>query len=159
MRAVMTTPSCSTHCVDTSLSAVEARVVNWVRWLMLDDAGKGRCGSAERNYRSQGDASEAQERRVSIQSIDAVDAQLVQQAFVSLPPNMRRLLQLWYVQQRPERRIARAFGMAESAVLPAREATLSALEARLAALERPMKLLRRGSPLWAGVAHRSIAGV
>lgn len=156
MRAAVAIARPSTHTVDASLTAVEARVVNWVRWLYMSDSRRGRCASAERHYTAPAADGEGLAHRMDLLSINAVDAQLVQQAFVTLPPNMRRLLQLWYVHQRSERRIARAFGMPESSVMPALESTLAAIEARLAQIERPIKLLRRGAPLWAGVAQRSI---
>lgn len=158
MRALMTTPSCSTHCVDTSLSAVEARVVNWVRWLYAGDGRRGRCASAERHYTAPAADGEGLAHRMDMMSINSVDAERVQQAFVLLPSGMRRLLLMVYRDKRPMHRIAKPLGIPEhdlDRLDRAINTTLSRLETHLETLDRPIQLLRRGKPLWAGASTRS----
>lgn len=153
MRAAVAIARPSTHTVGASLTAVEARVVNWVRWLDAGDGRRGRCASAERHYTAPAADGEGLAHRMDMMSINSVDAERVQQAFVLLPGGMRRLLLMVYRDKRPLHRIAKAFGIPEhdlDRLDRAIDATLSRLETHLEALDRPIQLLRRGKPLWAG---------
>jgi DNA-directed RNA polymerase specialized sigma24 family protein len=141
--------------VDMSLTRVETRVVNWVRWLDASDGRRGRCASAERHYTAPAADSEGLAHRMDLMSIDSVDAERVQQAFVLLPGNMRRLLLQVYRAKRPMHRIAKSFALPEDKLDRAINATLAKLEAHLDAIDRPIQLLRRGKPLWAGTSTRS----
>ena len=158
MRAATSSARPSTHSVDSSLTAVEARVVNWVRWLYMSDGRRGRCASAERHYTAPAADGEGLAHRMDMMSINSVDAERVQQAYVLLPGGMRRLLLMVYRDKRPMHRIAKPLGVAEhdlDRVDRAINATLSRLETHLDALDRPMQLLRRGKLLWAGASTRS----
>lgn len=161
MRAAAVTVRPSTHSVDSSLTAVEARVVNWVRWLYMSDGRRGRCASAERHYTAPAADGEGLAHRMDLLSIDSIDAERVQQAYVLLPGGMRRLLLMVYRDKRPMHRIAKPLGLSEhdlDRVDRAINATLARLEAHLDAIDRPIHLLRRGKPLWAGI-HTGANGV
>lgn len=133
---------------------LERRIQNWVRWLFSDGCGSGRCASAERMYTAPRDTerSDALVNAADWQSIDAVDAERVQAAYALLSDKARTVVRMHYVKAVEAWRIARAIGVSEASMPDVVAVVLVRLRDQLEAA--PVKLIRRGAPIWAGLAPR-----
>lgn len=141
------------------LAAIEERLQNWGRWAFgTIGGGKGHCASVEYRYVPEklGEGEQAVHR--TAMTVDVLDAETVERAVTSLQCRVaRRFLIKAYV--------FRASRVTLSQMFRIQGALYDAYRLRVAKLvadtlqDQDRRHVRRGKPLWAGVARTTKARV
>lgn len=155
------------------IEALEARLENWrVWWASYNDSrGVGCCGSVESRYVAPRPDDEAVSRGAG-STVDVADAETVHAALQALPLNpIRRFFFCWYGRSMPKHVYLRKCKLTDEQFDPFRERNLELLAIQLVRLEKStVVLIRRGAPIWSGIAipesgaykassaHRSASG-
>lgn len=142
---------------DTEREQLEARLENWAAWFSGWDNSrcKRTCGSAESRYVApRVDEEQVQNRYVS--TIDVADAEEVHQALQALPwKPTRQFLYLWCGNKMHRAVLVRLTKVPLAEIDEFLVRNLRALAVELARIERGrVHIIRRGQPIWAGVAKR-----
>lgn len=134
---------------DAQLVDLENRIVNWVRWANSNDAGRRRCASAEGRYL----APRADEEKLVREAmpIDHCDAEKIERVVTLLPCDGRTFIVCFYLRRYPRKRILRYLRISELMWDGFRSRTLEQMCQQLHAAT-PVKLIKRGSLIWAGLA-------
>lgn len=140
---------------DVERDQLESRLQNWAQWFSgwSDSSSKGKCASAEYRYVApRVDEEKVQSRYVN--TIDVADAMEVHDAMQALPWKPTRLfLYYWYGHKLPKPLIARHVRIPLLELDEFLVGKLRLLAIELARIERGrVHIIRRGKPIWAGVA-------
>lgn len=134
------------------LMKIEGRLNNWGRWAFSGGGGGGHCASAEYRYVPEklGDDEQAVHR--TPMPVDAIDAELVEEAVTRMRCARARLfLKEAFVYQVSRPTLERLFRAYGSLLEAYRLRVLQLASEAIAAQE--VVLIRKGKPLWAGVAR------
>ena len=135
------------------LAKIEARLNNWGRWAFSGSGGgKGHCCSAEYRYVPEklGDGEQAVHR--TPMPVDALDAELVEEAVTRMTNARARLfLKEVYVYQVCRSNLESMFRLYGQMLEAYRIRVLQL--AGEAIVSQEVVLVRKGKPLWAGVAR------
>ena len=163
---------------------MDQRMRNWGRYCAGDSGGGvGTCASAERFYVAP-KADEQRMDRHAVEPVDVLDAELVERAVTRIMPGRERKFAVFFYVRRFDRGLvcrrlrlgcncgARDHRHHHDGERNGRHVTrcemfeafrrrvLGAVHDRLLHLEaEPVSLIRKGKPLWAGVARITKAGV
>lgn len=144
---------------EAQFARMEERLQNWGQWARLGGGGKGHCASVEYRYVAEklGEGEQAVHR--TPRALDPVDAELVEAAVTALRcRGARYFLRLAFVEQYTRLTLQREFRLRSDALyLAYRVRTATLVADQLSANE--VKLIKRGKPLWAGVARTTKGGV
>lgn len=134
---------------DADISAIETRVENWARWANSGESGGHRCASAEGRYIPP----RADQERLVRESmpIDTCDAELIESVVTRLPTCNRRFMVNFYVRRQTKRAICRCLGLNQLMFDGFKHLTLRQL-CQMIHDRTPVKLIKRGAPIWAGLA-------
>ena len=140
------------------LAKIEGRLNNWGRWAFSSGGGGGHCASAEYRYVPEKLGEDEQAVHRTPMPVDAVDAELVEEAVTRMTNARARLfLKEAYVYQvsRPTlERLFRAYGV----LLEAYRLRVLQLAGEAIASQEVV-LVRKGKPLWAGIGRIARRGV
>lgn len=134
------------------LTKIEERLSNWGRWAFSSGGGGRHCASAEYRYVPEklGEDEQASDR--TPKSVDVTDAELVEEAVTRMRCARARLFLkeafVYQVSRTTLERLFRAYG----ALLEAYRLRVLQLAGEAIAAQEVV-LIRKGKPLWAGVAR------
>lgn len=137
--------------IQVEIDRLEERLANWARCMWPGGPGQARCASAEGQYVPP----RADEERMVRQArtpLDIRDGAFMEEAVTSLALQRDRLIITYtYLLGRQPKEIARKLKFHVDQYEDALAISLQRLSDRIAQMES-VKLIRRGRPLWAGVA-------
>ena len=132
------------------LHVVEGRVINWARWANSGAAPRMRCASAEGKYLPPA-ADEDKLEFLRANPINVLDAEKIERCICSLPSCGRVFIVLLYVKRVPVERLMKKFHIEPSMFEAFRLRNLKDVAERAASMDEVV-LIRRGRPIWAGLA-------
>jgi hypothetical protein len=138
---------------EAQFARMEERLQNWGQWARTGGAGKGHCGSVEHRYIAEklGEGEQAVHR--TPRAVDAIDAELIEDAVSALKCRAARFfLMAAFVEQWARPTLQRVFRLRGDHLYVAYRVRAASLVADEVA-EAEARLVKRGKPLWAGVAR------
>jgi hypothetical protein len=143
---------------EAQVQRVDDRLQNWGRWASSDRRRRGRCLSVEHRYLPPRLAENETALQRTPMPLNVPDAELVESAVVALRcRSTRRFLVNYYVRRWSRQTVCREHGITEDMFLGYRARACEMVAESL--LEREDLLIRRGKPLWAGVARTAMGRV
>jgi hypothetical protein len=137
---------------EAQVEQVDARLINWGRWAASERHRRGRCLSVEHRYLPPRLAEDETAAQRTPMPLNVPDAELVESAVVALRCRpTRRFLVNYYVKRWARQTVCREHGITEDMFLGYRARVCELVAESLR--EREDLLIRRGKPLWAGVAR------
>jgi hypothetical protein len=137
---------------------LNARMDNWGRWAHVSSGANGHCASVEHRYVPPrlGEGEQACDRIT--QAINSLDAEIVERAVVALRCQAARIfLKKLYVYRASRHSLCDMFKLPREQY---RSYWARALEMVTESLRaQDVTLIRRGRPIWAGIARCSGSGV
>jgi hypothetical protein len=133
---------------------IEGRLNNWGRWAGTGAGGgpHGHCASAEHRYVAEKLGEDEQAIHRTVMPVDALDAEIVERAITKIPcKRSRRFLVESYVYQVARVNLEKKFQAFGALFEPYRYRVVKLAAESIANEE--CGLIRRGKPLWAGVAR------
>jgi hypothetical protein len=131
---------------------IEQRLDNWGQWSRAGCGGVGHCASAEHRYVAEKLGEDEQAVHRIPQALNVVDAELVENAVTTLKcRHARAFLIMAFIERCSRSTLERKFRLHSNLYLGYRVRVAEMVATQLAAME--VKLIRRGQPLWAGVAR------
>ena len=130
----------------------ERRLIEWARWVARNGAGPGRCGSAEGRYLPPRVDEDEAAAKAQV-PIDTNDAEQIERLMHSTVCRAARsVLAAHYLHRSVGAAYARRQGLTLEALKVMVQRAVAHLGNRIDADDEKVHVIRRGKPIWAGVA-------